>query len=186
MTYGKGSSHFYASLVRNQTSNPVWSAGQRADPAEASNNSGPRSGEQSVPVYGLSSRSLGFRMLKKAGWNEGEGLGVEGQGRQIPILPQQRDGRSGIGKFVPKQNKQDSTVKRKAVVGEASQDAKASKEDRDNLKLAVARAKKKQKKDKAVQRNIYEAFHGSAETTDVNPLLKKILFVQQIFDPRHF
>lgn len=173
MTHGEGSADFYASLVRNQRSIPVWSAGQRVDPAEASNSNGPRSGEQNAPVYGLSSRSLGFRMLKKAGWKEGQGLGVEGQGRRTPILPQQRDGRSGIGKFVPKQSEQESTVKRKDGIDETSQDAKASKEDLDNRKLAIARAKKKQKKDKAVQRDIYEAFHRSAETTDINPLLKK-------------
>lgn len=36
-------------------------------------------------------------MLRKAGWQEGTGLGAQEQGRQHPILPEHQPGRRGLG-----------------------------------------------------------------------------------------
>ena len=39
----------------------------------------------------------GFAMLKAMGFQEGQGLGAEGQGRRDPIPVQMRKGKTGLG-----------------------------------------------------------------------------------------
>ena len=46
---------------------------------------------------GLGDDNVGFNMLRKMGWSEGNGLGAEGEGRVDPVDVQKRRGRLGIG-----------------------------------------------------------------------------------------
>lgn len=41
--------------------------------------------------------AAGARLLSKMGWEVGSGLGKEGQGRALPILPTARPGKIGLG-----------------------------------------------------------------------------------------
>lgn len=72
----------------------------------------------------ISDSNKGFQLLKKAGWVEGTGLGVNKQGRTTPLNAWRNQGRSGIGCKKPKTQtpnpkpksnpKPNSTVKRKS------------------------------------------------------------------------
>ena len=42
--------------------------------------------------------NIGYQMLKKSGWQRGEGLGANGTGRKAPVVPSTNEGaRNGIG-----------------------------------------------------------------------------------------
>lgn len=72
----------------------------------------------------ISDSNKGFQLLKKAGWVEGTGLGVNKQGRTTPLNAWRNQGRSGIGCKKPKtrtpnpkqnpKSKPNSNVKRKS------------------------------------------------------------------------
>ena len=72
---------------------------------------------------------LGLSLLKncagKRGWQEGQGLGAQGQGQKVPLLPVQRVGNAGVGfeskpvKKVAKSCSKDKRKKSKAPQEEA-------------------------------------------------------------------
>jgi hypothetical protein len=47
--------------------------------------------------YGISRANVGYRLLKKAGWTEGTGLGAQEQGAAEPIQAFQQKGSLGLG-----------------------------------------------------------------------------------------
>ncbi len=56
-------------------------------PASASNRLGPQ----------ISSSNVGYQLLQKAGWQEGQGIGINQQGRPIPLSGYHQQARHGIG-----------------------------------------------------------------------------------------
>lgn len=48
-------------------------------------------------AYALSNDNVGFRLLKQAGWSEGQGLGLRGAGIAVPLAPLANAGRRGLG-----------------------------------------------------------------------------------------
>ncbi|GAV09091.1 hypothetical protein RvY_18688 [Ramazzottius varieornatus] len=48
-------------------------------------------------LYGLSEFNIGFRMLKKAGWDSEKGLGVDQTGRKFPLATVFKRNRHGLG-----------------------------------------------------------------------------------------
>jgi hypothetical protein len=58
---------------------------------------GPREGVR----YGIARSNVGFRLLKKAGWAEGSGLGAQEQGVAEPIAAFEQRGNLGLG-YAPK------------------------------------------------------------------------------------
>lgn len=50
------------------------------------------------PPIGSARRSIGYKLLQRAGWREGAGLGRDEQGRTEPIQAVARRGRIGIGR----------------------------------------------------------------------------------------
>ena len=56
-------------------------------PASASNRLGPQ----------ISSNNVGYQLLQKAGWQEGQGIGINQQGRPIPLSAYHQQARHGIG-----------------------------------------------------------------------------------------
>ena len=46
---------------------------------------------------GISASNVGFRLLKRAGWQEGQGLGAQEQGRTQPLQAQPNQGLKGLG-----------------------------------------------------------------------------------------
>ena len=66
---------------------------------------------------GLDDRNVGFRLLKKAGWEEGSGLGASSQGPKEPLqLPSQK-GNEGLGFKTPNANVNKPSKKRKREDG---------------------------------------------------------------------
>ncbi len=55
---------------------------------------------------------MGYRLLKQAGWSEGQGLGAKEQGRTEPILPTAQKGNLGLG-FRPNHPLQQQQPRRK-------------------------------------------------------------------------
>lgn len=51
--------------------------------------------------YGIARSNVGYRLLKKAGWTEGAGLGAQEQGVAEPVAAFQQQGNLGLG-FAPK------------------------------------------------------------------------------------
>ncbi|DBA80054.1 TPA: hypothetical protein ACH3X2_007544 [Trebouxia sp. C0005] len=56
-------------------------------PASATNRLGPQ----------ISSSNVGYQLLQKAGWQEGQGIGINQQGRPIPLSAYHQQARHGIG-----------------------------------------------------------------------------------------
>lgn len=56
-------------------------------PASASNRLGPQ----------ISSSNVGYQLLQKAGWQEGQGIGINQQGRPVPLSAYHQQARHGIG-----------------------------------------------------------------------------------------
>ncbi len=56
-------------------------------PASASDRLGPK----------ISSSNVGYQLLQKAGWQEGQGIGINQQGQPIPLSAYHQQARHGIG-----------------------------------------------------------------------------------------
>lgn len=76
------------------------SYGQPAGPSGRPPDGG--AGEAAALVrLGIERSNIGFRLLQRAGWREGAGLGREEQGVREPIQPQAQQGQQGLG-FAPR------------------------------------------------------------------------------------
>jgi len=49
----------------------------------------------------LTSGNKGYNLLRKLGWKENTGLGAHGEGRKVPIIPEMKQGRGGLGVSPP-------------------------------------------------------------------------------------
>ncbi|GAQ78511.1 hypothetical protein KFL_000140310 [Klebsormidium nitens] len=116
--------------------------------------------DKRAPAYRMKipEENIGYKMLKKAGWNEKTGLGASGQGPLEPLNAHMKGDKRGIG--ADKQAKQvpgvSSTKKRK--------DVPESGTSADRGKRQLTRAELKQKKERekekeeAIAKYIYRAF----------------------------
>eukprot|EP00243_Klebsormidium_subtile_P013796 TRINITY_DN9363_c0_g1_i1.p1 TRINITY_DN9363_c0_g1~~TRINITY_DN9363_c0_g1_i1.p1 ORF type:complete len:304 (-),score=50.30 TRINITY_DN9363_c0_g1_i1:169-1080(-) len=116
--------------------------------------------DKRAPAYlmKIPEENIGYKMLKKAGWNENTGLGASGQGPLEPLKAHMKGDKRGIG--ADKQAKQvpgvSSAKKRK--------DAPESGTSADRGKRQLTRAELKQKKERekekeeAIAKYIYRAF----------------------------
>eukprot|EP00053_Salpingoeca_punica_P009279 m.83021 g.83021 ORF g.83021 m.83021 type:complete len:476 (+) comp14951_c0_seq1:146-1573(+) len=73
----------------------------------------------------LNESNKGFRLLQKAGWKAGEGLGRDGAGRTEPVNIKQTDTRSGLGQKPAPTSNWARTVQRYAALEEKDAGGKA-------------------------------------------------------------
>jgi len=116
--------------------------------------------------------NVGFRMLKKAGWTEGTGLGKDGEGAVEPIRAWAKADRKGVGNEAGAGH----------VVGDP--DAKGGKpkpKPKDPIdgddgpvmsKEQMAAHVAKEKRDKGIAAYVTRLFKEEEPTADMNPLLR--------------
>eukprot|EP00877_Chromochloris_zofingiensis_P002480 jgi/Chrzof1/12232/Cz06g26130.t1 len=77
-----------------------------------------QAGGAAAVKYAIDGDNIGFRLLRKAGWQEGTGLGAAGHGPTVPLQPAQQKGNRGIGYTTSQNPNQSSSVlaTRKRVV----------------------------------------------------------------------
>ncbi|KAL3136541.1 hypothetical protein ABBQ38_005789 [Trebouxia sp. C0009 RCD-2024] len=140
----------------------------------------------------IATSNVGYQLLQKAGWAEGQGLGRNQQGRPIPLGAYHQQARQGIGVGTTQpghpQHSLDSTSKR----GRASAGDDKAKKPQQKQQLPVPHVPedpqvKRQRHQqilqteadeaagKALQRYMYRAFNdlSGAPTTDSNPLVRQ-------------
>eukprot|EP00798_Chlamydomonas_sp_ICE-L_P013211 gene13211-19046_t len=157
----------------------------------------PVDSSHALPLEGqVASSNIGYKLLKRVGWQHGTGLGASEQGRTVPIQAWQQKGSVGIG----------FDKKRKHGEGGNGRHSKGSTEDggRGASSKAVRMSAKKrvdqviaaefegetldakvkrhrqvlkqeaiEEKDKAIQRAVYDAFNDpfdSVDNGDTNPI----------------
>ena len=120
----------------------------------------------------LDSTNIGFRLLQKAGWKEGKGLGKAEEGIKSPVVASTQKGRRGIGSAPPEPKKREKTERAPRV--ESSQSA-ADKDERIKRRAQQREdARKRQRRDKAIAVGLRREFAAtSAGETGHNPLLKR-------------
>lgn len=152
-------------------------------PASASNRLGPQ----------ISSSNVGYQLLQKAGWQEGQGIGIHQQGRPIPLSAYHQQARHGIGADNKPANAayaQRKTSKRKADSSSNHADTMhqvKQKEQRPvpdvpedpNVKKQrhqqILQAEADEAAGRAIQQYMYRAFNDMSgePTSDSNPLLRQ-------------
>lgn len=144
-------------------------------------------------------KNLGYQLLSKAGWQEGQGLGAKEQGRAAPLAVSYHKGSSGLGFSKQQQPLQQpsqaqhpagsvtadstgpATAAAAAVAGPvlggkrvaAIVAAELASEDLDTKvkrHRQLREQKAKEERDKAIQSYMYRAFND-VEAPDSNPLL---------------
>mmetsp|Transcript_30698 Transcript_30698/g.59208 ORF Transcript_30698/g.59208 Transcript_30698/m.59208 type:complete len:227 (-) Transcript_30698:207-887(-) len=140
------------------------------------------------PSYGIHRSNVGYALLKRAGWVEGKGLGAEGQGRHAPLLPNKRPDRKGLGAIREGEhersrdqvsqskpsNEQAALGKRKlGTAAEVPTEARVDPQEIKRRERAHASHAKQRARDRAIQRQVYSAFHAPEPVPrDDNPILR--------------
>jgi hypothetical protein len=143
-------------------------------------------------------KNLGYQLLSKAGWQEGQGLGAKEQGRAAPLAVSYHKGSSGLG-FSKQQQPLQQPSQAQHPAGTDTTDsagpaaaaaaavgpvlggkrvaaivaAELASEDPDTKvkrHRQVQEQKAKEERDKAIQSYLYRAFND-VEVADSNPLL---------------
>ncbi|KAL0733416.1 hypothetical protein Bca4012_009626 [Brassica carinata] len=92
----------------------------------------------------IDSSNIGFKLLKKQGWKEGTGLGISQQGILVPLQPELKNNRRGLGSI--------HTTKRKAakthsVATDSKQVAKKTKKLSKKMRKMIEHEKHLQEKE---------------------------------------
>eukprot|EP00879_Flechtneria_rotunda_P002019 GHRR01002196.1.p1 GENE.GHRR01002196.1~~GHRR01002196.1.p1 ORF type:complete len:303 (+),score=108.36 GHRR01002196.1:364-1272(+) len=137
--------------------------------------------------------NIGYQLLSRAGWQEGHGLGANGQGRQTPLEVRLNKGNTGLGfqhgnpaQWTQSPARQTGNSAAAAAVAGPVLGAKRvavlvaeefAPEDVDNKfkrHRQIILQEAKDKRDKAIQQYLCRAFHepSTADTGDSNPLGK--------------
>lgn len=169
---GKGS------LIQQQQSS--WAAGiPRAARAAGNKGAGP-----GPPQPKLQPDNVGFRLLQKAGWNVGEGLGKSGDGILEPLKVYKKSDRRGIG---------GSSTSERVAVGEDDQGGDKATNQKNNASGAkkgdsggednaaqlvmskdqMSEYVRKTARDRHIASSIYRAFKEEEPQADLNPLLRR-------------
>lgn len=140
----------------------------------------------------IASSNVGYQLLRKAGWQEGQGIGINQQGRPIPLSAYHQQARHGIGADTKPakalrsdQNKlgrkrqagasseKGGTVMQKELlpVPDVPEDPKIKRQRHQQILQAEA----DEAAGKAIQRYMYRAFNemSGEPTSDSNPLLRQ-------------
>ena len=124
--------------------------------------------------------NVGFRMLRKAGWNVGEGLGKDKQGDTEPLRVWKKASRRGVGAEcrasghvvgeIPPEKRNPTPHSRRPVSGaRAADDDESPVEPRDATAARVAR----QARDRRIAADVGRAFREEEARADENPLLRR-------------
>jgi hypothetical protein len=143
------------------------------------------------PRLAIASTNVGYQLLKKAGWTEGQGIGVKGQGGQEPLQAHMQQGNLGLGFAKPQRpggKRKASASSADAAAGTAAPPprqppralppdelAEQSVEAKVKRVRQVMQAEADDKAGKAISRYIYSAFNETTgePTRDTNPLLRR-------------
>jgi hypothetical protein len=156
---------------------PAWAAGAVPRAARANASIGAK----------LGSSNVGFRMLRAAGWREGEGLGKEKQGAKEPLRVWKKGDRRGLGTEsdvghvvgdpdaeggASKRPKREKKTNSKAAGGEGD-GGDGAEPLPPEVVTARVRTMAKDAQDKARATALMRAFKEEEPTVDANPLLRK-------------
>ena len=147
----------------------------------------PREARGAVTQPGLGCDNVGFRLLRKAGWRVGEGLGKNGEGAVEPLRVWRKGDRRGIGaecessghvvgEDAPDKPKNSKRKKRGDGPGGAGEDSDDEPRDGASMakeQLALAAHVKKKARDVAIHTSLFRAFKEEEPGTDMNPLLRR-------------
>ena len=143
------------------------------------------------PRLAIASSNVGYQLLKKAGWTEGQGIGLKEQGDQEPLQAHMQQGNLGLGFAKPQRpggKRNVSAPSADAAAGPAGlpprqppralppdELAEQSVEDKVKRVRQVMQAEADDEAGKAIARYIYSAFSETtgAPTRDTNPLLRR-------------
>lgn len=90
---------------------------------------------------GISENNIGYKLLRKAGWVEGKGLGAKEQGCKTPIRAWQQSGKEGIG------TKQGSAGLQHQIQPGPSKKQKAAEKKKFEEKLREEKAARKRRRE---------------------------------------
>eukprot|EP00890_Picochlorum_soloecismus_P000336 jgi/Picsp_1/1302/NSC_04783-R1_d111 g-patch domain-containing protein len=122
-----------------------------------------------ISSHPISKDNVGYRMLRKAGWDEGSGLGAHKQGMTTPYMAVAIKSTQGIG-FEPKERPNQRMKKDKM---EDKTPGGISREKEGHMTRQQTEARRI--KDKLLENSIRSMFRESeyAATSDSNPLTRK-------------
>lgn len=132
------------------------------------------SGNATSASYSIQPESVGYRLLKKAGWQEGTGLGAANQGVKHPIELAKQRGNRGLGfetKAPPATNEAEkqppAASKRKKSVVDSIVNAELASEDIDTKvkrHRAVMLREAEEAKERAIKSYIFRAFSEPSDS----------------------
>jgi hypothetical protein len=141
----------------------------------------PTSSPRSAASPGLSRNNVGWRLLQKAGWKVGQGLGAQEQGRKEPLQPEICQGSAGLGYKVTKKRQRTATNGAEDTTDTSLQSEKRMQRQKavdvddplanEDIKTKVKRVKQvleaeaDQKVEKAIARMVYSAFKSEDAST---------------------
>ncbi|KAL3147163.1 hypothetical protein ABBQ32_002670 [Trebouxia sp. C0010 RCD-2024] len=140
----------------------------------------------------ISTSNVGYQLLQKAGWAEGQGLGRNQQGRPIPLGAYHQQARQGIGVGTTQPERSQHSHRGNSKAGRVSVgDDKANKPQKKQQQPVphvpedpqvkrqrhqqILQTEADEAAGKALQRYMYRAFNdlSGAPTTDSNPLVRQ-------------
>eukprot|EP00873_Tetraselmis_striata_P001893 jgi/Tetstr1/422157/TSEL_013011.t1 len=126
--------------------------------------------------YAVSKDSIGFKLLKKAGWKEGRGLGAAQQGVAKPLDAWHNKGKRGIGAAdntgtKPPAGGHEPDAKRKAAAADEQPQPKTKEEKQVSKRMKQAMCRQQARRDSAIDRHMRQLFNEPEPTTQHNPLL---------------
>lgn len=150
---------------------------------------------KTVPLV-LPRSNVGWKLLEKAGWKEGTGIGASKQGQLEPLQPDMRQGNVGLGyekkglKRKKVAGKEDNTKTKESGGGKVishhpgpSRELPPDELTEQDLETRVKRVKQvmqaevDEKAEKSLARFVYSAFRDGdgpeGSTRDINPLLRR-------------
>lgn len=143
----------------------------------------------------ISEKNVGYKLLKRAGWREGKGLGIHEQGRLVPLQAVRREAQEGLGYRTKEVERaeasktwkddvatpRDQTKTRMPVLSEqvcVLLDA-ADKEDQETKRKRIKQTMETEVRDevsKHIAKAVYRAFRdddGAGRGDDDNPLIRR-------------
>ncbi|DBB05130.1 TPA: hypothetical protein ACH3X3_010386 [Trebouxia sp. C0006] len=142
----------------------------------------------------ISSSNVGYQLLQKAGWQEGQGIGINQQGRPIPLSAYHQQARHGIGADNKPANaahvQRKTSSKRKADSSSGHADSMRQVKQNEQQPVPdvpedpnvrkqrhqqILQAEADEAAGRAIQQYMYRAFNDMSgePTSDSNPLLRQ-------------
>lgn len=92
----------------------------------------------------IDSSNIGFKLLKKQGWKEGTGLGISQQGILVPLQPELKNNRRGLGAVTTTKRK---SAKSHSIATDSKQVAKKTKKLSKKMRKMIEHEKQLQEKE---------------------------------------